>query len=264
MPSPDELLEVMIPAAREAGEAALALRAGGLTVEAKGDLSPVTRADRRAEAIIVSALTQAWPQIPIIAEEACAAGIVPATKDGQFFLVDPIDGTREFIAGRDDFTVNIALVVEGFPVVGCVFVPATAEMFEGSPAGAFRQQGSGAREPIFVRRHAGLLVALASRSHRTEATNRFLGTLDLERVDPVGSSLKFCRVAEGAADVYPCFGPTMEWDTAAGQAVLEAAGGQVVTADSRERFAYGKTGRPDAPDFRNPSFIAIGGVSLPA
>ncbi len=259
----DDLLAVMEEAARSAGAAALHVRGEGVSAELKADRSPVTRADRLAEAIILERLAAAFPGIPVIAEEAHSAGLVPDRLGSRFFLVDPIDGTREFVAGRDEFTVNIALVADGRPAAGMVFVPALDELYVGSPEGAFRSAGTGGPEPISVRAPDGPLVALASRSHRTEATDDWLARHGVSTVLAVGSSLKFCRLAEGAADLYPCLGTTMEWDTAAGQAVLEAAGGRVTQPDGSP-LRYGKRGRAGLPDFRNPAFVAFAALSLPS
>jgi 3'(2'), 5'-bisphosphate nucleotidase len=258
----DDLLTVMEEAARTAGAAALDVRAEGVSAELKADRSPVTRADRQAEAIILNRLAAAFPDIPVVAEEAHSAGLVPERLGPRFFLVDPIDGTREFIAGRDEFTVNIALVEDGRPVAGVVFVPALDELYVGSPRGAFRSRGTHGAEPIEVRAQNAAPVALASRSHRTTATDDWLARHGIDTVLSVGSSLKFCRLAEGAADVYPCLGPTMEWDTAAGQAVLEAAGGRVTQPDGSP-LTYAKRGRAGLPDFRNPAFVALAALSLP-
>jgi 3'(2'), 5'-bisphosphate nucleotidase len=260
MPAPEEMMPVMREAAMAAGRLALTLRQSGLLSESKADKSPVTQADRAAEEIIANALARHWPQIPVVAEEACAVALPDCDPDAPFFLVDPIDGTREYISGREEFTVNIALVSRRYPVAGVVYAPALDELFEGSSAGAFRRRGGGEAEAIRVRSASEPIVALASRSHRTAETNRFLDALGSAEVVAMGSSLKFCRLAEGVADVYPCFGKTMEWDTAAAQAVLEAAGGAVVD-ESDARLSYGK-GAGDMPDFRNPFFLARGNVSV--
>lgn len=256
-----DILSVMDAAAREAGALAMRTRSEGIEAEFKADCSPVTRADRQAEAIILERLGSAFPGLPVVAEEAFAAGRVPDVLGQRFFLVDPIDGTREYIAGRDEFTVNIALLDRGEPVAGIVFVPALGQLYSGSPEGAFRRTGEGPAQRIGVRRPDGPPVALASRSHRTSATNEWLAAHGVKTVLAVGSSLKFCRLAEGAADVYPCLGPTMEWDTAAGQAVLQAAGGRVAQPDGAP-LLYGKRGPDGRPDLLNPPFVAFGLVSL--
>lgn len=257
-----EILEIMIAAALEAGSAAHKIFRGDLKLAQKKDNSPVTAADHAAEAIILRRLGALLAPIPIIAEEEVAAGRVPVI--GQtFFLVDPLDGTREFVAGRPEFTVNIALVRDGAPMLGVVYAPATGGLFGGDVAGAhaFRATASrdgadgGARAPIHVRRAppAGLTV-VASRSHPSPKMRAYLTGYEVEKIVSIGSSLKFCLLASGDADLYPRLGTTMEWDTAAGHAVLLAAGGAVVTAEGRP-LLYGK------PGFSNPWFIATGTVT---
>lgn len=258
----DGMLDTMIDAARQAGELALAARIGAVEISMKADHSPVTNADRRAEELILVELNAAFPAIPIVAEEAFAAGLVPPLPGEAFFLVDPIDGTREYIAGRDEFTVNIALIERGYPVCGVVYAPALGRLYVGSHEGATLADDRGVEVKIHVRDPPGTLAGLASRSHRTQATDDYLRRHGIKDVQAVGSSLKFCRLAEGFADIYPCFGPTMEWDTAAGQAVLEAAGGRVLNARG-ERLAYAKGTGTGPCDFRNPHFVAFGGLTLP-
>nr|WP_246160125.1 3'(2'),5'-bisphosphate nucleotidase CysQ [Aureimonas fodinaquatilis] len=253
------LMDVMRNVASEAGMAIMAVRADGFVTGWKADASPVTKADKAAEAIILSRLAEAFPDIPAMAEEACSEGMEGcATKTG-FFLIDPLDGTREFVAGRNEFTVNIALVQAGRPVAGVVFAPALNEMYAGSALGAFRWcTPYGDAEPISARDYVPeAAVALASRSHRTGQTDLFLERLQPAQIVSMGSSLKFCRIAEGVADIYPCFGTTMEWDTAAGEAVLEAAGGTVRTPDGLT-LTYGKHERLGRGGFANPEFIATG------
>lgn len=253
------MMEIFRAAAEAAGKAILRIRTAGCTAETKSDASPVTAADREAERIIVDSLAAAYPTIPYIAEEACSDGLSDcATHDG-FFLIDPLDGTREFVAGRDEFTVNIAFVLDGRPKLGLVHVPATGESFGGLPGGAFRwRAGDDLPERIGVRRRpVGGLTALVSRSHRTPETDRYLAESQPTEIIPMGSSLKFCRIAEGAADLYPCLGRTMEWDTAAAEAVLTAAGGHVETPDGAQ-LRYGKHTELGRDGFANPPFIAHG------
>jgi 3'(2'),5'-bisphosphate nucleotidase len=247
----------MITAAIEAGRAECEIYAGAFQVHHKQDASPVTAADHAAEAIILGHLARLAPSIPVVAEEEAAAGRVPQVGK-EFFLVDPLDGTKEFVARRGEFTVNIALIRDGLPVLGVVFAPANQKLFAGDVAAgkAFRsaQKPDSAevadREPIRVRpRPAQGLTAVASRSHGNRETQNYLQQSHIAATVTVGSSLKFCWVAAGEADVYPRLGPTMEWDTAAGQAVLMAAGGKVVTLEGVP-LRYGK------PEFRNPSFVA--------
>jgi 3'(2'), 5'-bisphosphate nucleotidase len=251
----------MVAAAIEAGRATYEIFKGDLKLARKKDDSPVTAADHASEAIILQRLAQARPEIAVIAEEEVAAGRVPAIGP-EFFLVDPLDGTREFIAGRDEFTVNIALVRAAAPVLGVVYAPATGEMFAGDVGAAYafsaavprNASDAAVRRPIRVRPvpAAGLTV-VASRSHPSPKTRDYLTGYSVADMVSIGSSLKFCLVASGHADLYPRLGTTMEWDTAAGHAVLAAAGGAVIAADG-SALLYGKSG------FVNPWFIATGAV----
>lgn len=251
------LLLEMERLALEAGAKAMTIYAGPFAVEAKGDASPVTEADRLGEEIILEGLARLAPEIPVLAEEAASGGAIPALGR-EFFLVDPLDGTKEFITKTGEFTVNIALVRDGAPVLGVVYAPAIGKLYLGdTKRGAWlRRVGEGAEPgPIRARRAtpAGL-VAVASRSHRGPETDAFLSTLTITDFAAAGSSLKFCLIAEGLADVYPRLGRTMEWDTGAGQAVLEAAGGRVVAFGTEAPLRYGKKER----GFDNPHFIAWG------
>jgi len=249
-------------AALAAGRAIMDVFRAGPDVSFKADRSPVTEADRQAEALILAALSDGYPDIPVVAEEAVAAGYVPDISGGRFFLVDPLDGTREFVGGRDEFTVNIAFVTDGIPRAGIVYAPARglgylacgqgAERFETDAGFAVRT-----RRAIGCRAWGAEPVAVASRSHDTPATARFLAGNGIAASRAIGSSLKFCLVAEGGADIYPRFSRTMEWDTAAGDAVLRAAGGETFTLDGRP-LAYGKRNRIAEADFANPDFIAAG------
>ncbi len=248
------LLDGLLPLVARAAARILEVYAGDFTHRTKADRSPVTAADELAEAVIVEGLAALTPDWPVVAEEAVARGTVPRVGDGPFWLVDPLDGTREFVARRGEFTVNVGLVVDGRSVLGVVAAPALATTWYGAAAlGAFRQDGEG-RRPIRVRRaDPDRLVAVASRSHRDPETDAWLVRHGIRETVAAGSSLKFCVIAEGRADVYPRFGRTMEWDTAAGQAVLEAAGGRVLTVDGAP-LRYGK------PGFVNPGFVAWGGL----
>lgn len=251
------LLEPLGAVCREAGAAIRAVRARGFDVERKGDESPVTEADRAAEAIILDGLARLAPAIPVIAEEEVAAGRVPAIG-GLFFLVDPLDGTKEFVRGGDDYTVNIGLVVDGIPVLGLVYAPEQDRLFAGLVgAEAWVEGAVGGRADLEVRVPASPMAVVASKSHINEATLSYLDEVaaGAERVS-VGSSLKFCLVAEGKADFYPRLSPTSEWDTAAGHAVLLAAGGRVDGPDGNP-LRYGK------PRFLNPGFCATSGWSAP-
>jgi 3'(2'),5'-bisphosphate nucleotidase len=253
------LLPVLIEAALAAGEEIERIYAEGCESEEKADGSPVTLADRRAEAIILERLVAAFPEIPVLAEEEAAAGRIPRLGR-RFFCVDPLDGTRGFVARNGEFTVNIGLIDDGEPVAGVIYAPDSRLLYFGARGeGAFRARGGGEPEPIRPRpRPASGLVAVGSRSHASHGTAEKGASLGIAEFVPSSSSLKFCLVAEGTADLYPRFGTTAEWDTAAGQAILEAAGGRVTALDDSGAeagpLAYGKAGRR----FLNPSFIAWG------
>nr|WP_156542602.1 3'(2'),5'-bisphosphate nucleotidase CysQ [Agrobacterium vitis] len=250
-------------AAIAAGRDIMDVFQNGPTVRTKSDASPVTEADERAEAIILAALAAQFPAIPVVAEEAVAAGNIPQTRGQPFILVDPLDGTKEFIRKSSDFTVNIALIEAGVPVMGIVYAPARGEAYIGDRSGALKIEIDAnfqpvSRHSISVRIPSAKMIAVASRSHSGPETEEFLVTHAITDTRSVGSSLKFCLVAEGTADVYPRFGRTMEWDTAAGDAVLRAAGGMTVGPDGAP-LLYGKRDQLDDSDFANPSFIAWGG-----
>jgi 3'(2'),5'-bisphosphate nucleotidase len=255
----DDIAACLAEVAIAAGPAVMEVYASGGNVSTKSDGSPVTLADERAEAIICDRLARLLPTTPVVAEERVAAGDRVRIA-GRFLLVDPLDGTKEFISGNGEFTINVALVESGRPVAGAVYAPALARLWFGGerafvcdvPVGAAMPEPAIWR-PIHARSAPARLVAMASRSHADAATEAFLGRLRLAERRSIGSSLKFCVLAEGLADVYPRFGPTMEWDTAAGDAVLRAAGGIVLDA-SGAPLPYGKT---DA-DLRNGSFVAWG------
>src|SRR3546814_323099 len=209
----------------------------------------------RAEAIITHGLKTLTPDLPVVAEEAASAGYLPAVEDGPFWLVDPLDGTKEFLNRNGEFTVNIALIYDRCPVLGVVSAPALDVTFAGAVGmGAERMQGEAAPQPIQVRvpPAEGLTIVASRRHGDPEALQRYLGDRRVAERKSIGSSLKFCLVAAGDADLYPRFGPTMEWDTAAGHAVLAAAGGRVTTVEG-DAFLYAK------PGFANPPFIAHGG-----
>lgn len=249
----DALLQVARAAALAAGAAIMEIYAGNFAVERKADDSPVTLADRRAEAIILERLRAAASDIPVIAEEQAAAHGLPDAVPPRFWLVDPLDGTKEFVRRNGEFTVNIALVDGDRAMLGVVHAPVQRVTYSAASGRATCQHDDGAPQPIAARpvpsRRA---VIVHSRSHADET--RLAGYIAAHpeaqrRV--AGSSLKFCLIAGSEADLYPRFGPTCEWDTAAGQAVLEAAGGTVTTLDGA-RLRYGK------PGFLNPDFIARG------
>lgn len=250
------LMDDLAVAAREAGEAILHVVRRGFEVESKHDTSPVTEADRAAELVILGALARAAPGVPVIAEEEVAAGRIPA-YDHIYFLVDPLDGTKEFIRGGDDYTVNIGLIEQGTPKLGVVFAPATGRLHGGCVGdSAWLEEGHG-RIPIATRARGDIITAVASKSHLNQATIDYLEAA-VGRCDyvSIGSSLKFCIVAEGKADIYPRVAPTSEWDTAAGHAVLLAAGGLVDGTDG-EPLRYGKKA------FLNRAFVATSGWKPP-
>jgi 3'(2'),5'-bisphosphate nucleotidase len=258
------LAEALLPAVIEAGRVILEVRRRGHAVERKSDFSPVTEADRLAEAVILDALSEQAPDIPVIAEEAVDAGHLPEVGS-TFFLVDPLDGTKEFVKGGDDFTVNIGLVRNCVPVLGIVHAPATGALYCGvTGSGAWELRvvdgKPSERAPIHVRPEpTGGLLVVASRSHRTPETDAFIGRFEVENLVSAGSSLKFCLVAAGEADLYPRMGPTMQWDTAAGDAIVRAAGGRVLTMDGAP-LPYGPGDAAGAAAYRNPWFVVAGGV----
>ncbi|HXH53482.1 MAG TPA: 3'(2'),5'-bisphosphate nucleotidase CysQ [Sphingomicrobium sp.] len=251
-----QLLDDIAEAAREAGEAIVKIVRAGFEIEAKRDSSPVTAADRAAELVILAALAKAAPGVPVIAEEEVAAGRIPAHGD-TYFLVDPLDGTKEFVRGGNDYTVNIGLVVGGAPKLGVVFAPSSGRLHMGLVgSGAWVDDGHGRRE-IRTRERGAQLTAAISRSHLTQSTIDYLdATFGPCEHLTIGSSLKFCILAEGEADIYPRLSPTSEWDTAAGHAVLLAAGGRVDGPDGLP-MTYGKSA------FLNRGFAATGGWVAP-
>ena len=236
-------------------------------VEVKADASAVTEADTRAEAVILKGLSQLSPGIAVIAEEQAAAGNLPQTGP-LFYLVDPLDGTREFVSRNGEFTVNIALIANGVPVAGVLYAPALGRLYFGATgSGAFRRDTAapGApAQPIQVRpAPQDGLAAVGSRSHGNAETADWLGRKPVASLLSAGSSLKFGLLAEGAADLYPRFSRTMEWDTAAGDAILRAAGGIVLGPDGTP-LRYGKADQPHDAPYANPSFIAYGDPTLAA
>jgi len=246
--------------AHDAGRLILKHYAAGTSVHTKADASPVTAADEEAEALILKRLSELAPDVPVIAEEAVAKGQLPKAS-ARFFLVDPLDGTKEFLKRNGEFTVNIALVENGRPTAGAVIAPAKGRAFVGERGAAFELAAAedlplelSAAQRVSARKvpKSGI-VAVVSRTHRDTKTDDYLKVYGIASLLSAGSSLKFCLVAAGEADLYPRHGKTMEWDTAAGQAVLEAAGGSVTTLDGTP-LNYGKADR----DFANPPFVARG------
>ncbi|HVA15391.1 MAG TPA: 3'(2'),5'-bisphosphate nucleotidase CysQ [Stellaceae bacterium] len=247
-----DLLEAARRAAREAAVAILEVYRAPFEVRKKADSSPVTEADERAEAIIVAALKKAVPDIPVIAEEMAERGLPAAAE--RFWLVDPLDGTREFVAKNGEFTTNIGLIERGRAVLGVIHLPvANVTYAAAGPGTATRQERDAPPLAIAARAlPATGAVVVHSRSHGDNAElAAYLAGTPGAQTRIAGSAAKFCFVAEGSADFYPRFGPTMEWDTAAGQAIVEAAGGSVTTLDGAP-LRYAK------PGFRNPGFLAQG------
>lgn len=256
---PSTMTSGLLQLAQAAGQVIMAIYATNCAARTKADQSPVTEADEKAEALIVAGLGRHWPHIPVIAEESAAAGHLPKCGN-QFFLVDPLDGTKEFLSRNGEFTVNIALITDGLPVLGVVYAPAVEMVYWGeSGRGSAKANLAPSDDlahtvwsPILVRKIPEIgATVLASRSHRDAETDAYLATIKVAQLIGAGSSLKFCTVAAGEADIYPRFGRTMEWDTAAGHAVLAAAGGQVNQTDGLP-LRYGKRER----GYDNPAFIA--------
>jgi len=251
-PNHADLLQNLVPIVRAAGELVMSVYATDFSVLNKDDASPVTVADQQAETLITQALAALTPGIPVVGEEAVSGGAVPDVGE-RFWLVDPLDGTKEFISRNGEFTVNIALVERGQPVLGVVLAPALGQLFAGGPGlGSWLEQG-GERRTITCRlAPAEGLTVVASRSHGdASALDAFLADRQVAANVSAGSSLKLCLVASGQADVYPRLGRTMEWDIAAGHAVLSGAGGAVERLDGQP-LRYGK------PGLDNPHFAAWG------
>jgi 3'(2'), 5'-bisphosphate nucleotidase len=251
--TPERLVPPLLAIAREAGRAILEHYHPEVERADKSDGSPVTAADHASEAIILRGLKALDPSVPVVAEEEFAAGRVPDVTRGKFWLVDPLDGTKEFLKANGEFTVNIGLVENRRPILGVLHAPVADEMFWGWGTTAFGQAGSGPARRLAARKPpAAGLVVLASRSHSNkQALAEFLADKKVAEIRIGGSAIKFCRVAAGVADLYPRLGPTMEWDTAAGQAILDAAGGSTTTMDGKP-FLYAK------PGFLNGHFVAKG------
>jgi 3'(2'),5'-bisphosphate nucleotidase len=256
----DAIAEIFAELALEAGAVVMRIYAGDPHARRKPDESPVCDADEQAEAIILAGLAERMPGVPVLAEEAASRGEKPVCGQS-FILVDPVDGTREFLGHNGEFTINIALIEQNRPYVGVVYAPALARLWVAGNDAYVCEAAPGSAVPPVEKRQklhvrpapAGGLVALASRSHSDPATEAFLADLPVAERRSAGSSLKFCCIAEGEADVYPRFGQTMEWDTAAGDAVLRAAGG-IVLDNLGEPLQYGKA----SAQFKNGPFIAWG------
>lgn len=258
----EDLVRTLIPVMLEAGRAVMDVYAGEIDVAVKGDGSPVTLADQVSEQLILKQLAVLAPDIPVVSEEQAAAGYIPDLGD-RFFLVDPLDGTKEFISKNGEFTINIALIEAQVPVLGLVYAPARGRLFVGSSAGAFEQRvaphrpdEAGTMKPIRVRPiPAEGLTAIGSRSHGSAEVQDYLKDFDVKEFISAGSSLKLCLIAAGEADLYPRLGRTMEWDIAAGHAVLLAAGGFVGELNGAP-LGYGKVTR----GLDNPHFVAWGSL----
>ncbi|MEI7789649.1 MAG: 3'(2'),5'-bisphosphate nucleotidase CysQ [Alphaproteobacteria bacterium] len=244
-------LQTLVRIAQAAGVVVMRHYEAGCDTRVKADRSPVTDADEEAEKLILAELAMAFPGVPVVAEEEAAAGRVAAVGS-RFFLVDPVDGTKEFIKRGGEFTVNIGEIVDGLPVSGVVFAPAIGRLFVGAVGDGAFEISDGITRRITARAPAeDGLMAVSSKSHPDAKTDELLKTLPIKGKTNAGSSLKFCLVAAGEADIYPRAGQTMEWDTAAGDAVLRAAGGHMTDWDGAP-FVYGK------PSFANTAFIARG------
>ncbi|PJI39470.1 3'(2'),5'-bisphosphate nucleotidase CysQ [Ferrovibrio sp.] len=255
------LAEALLPLAHEAGAAIMAVYATPFTTRSKDDRSPVTDADDAAEAIILAGLHKLTPGIPVVAEELAARGEAPKVGDGPFWLVDPLDGTREFIERNGEFTVNIALIENTRPVLGIVLAPALEVAWLGGPQGAQRFDKLHPEGRVIQARPVPKVapLVLVSRNHREASVDTWLKQQMAPETKTVGSSLKFCQIAEGSADFYPRFAAISEWDTAAGQAVLEAAGGKVLVWDGpADKPNIGAALHYGKPDFRNLPFLARG------
>ncbi len=246
-------MPTLLKVAKDAGDIIMQYRADGFESMRKGDNSPVTEADKAADALICDVLHTLTPDIPVISEEG--SHDEAAARDGYFWCVDPLDGTKGFIRGEDEFTVNIGLIHDYAPVLGVIYVPAQEQLYYGSKGeGAYRAIGNAPAQSIQTRPSPeGGLTAVVSKHHGTSKENEMGAAYGITDFIAAASSLKFCRIAEGAADIYPRFGPTMEWDTAAGHAILVSAGGNMVEMGSSKVFRYAKDG------FLNGMFVASGG-----
>jgi 3'(2'), 5'-bisphosphate nucleotidase len=253
----NQLAAALMPTIADAGTAIMGVYDGAFSVEHKDDNSPLTQADLESQRVIQAALGRLTPDIPVLSEESAQAPWKERQHWRELWVVDPLDGTREFVKRNGEFTINIALVVDHEPVLGVVAAPALGLVYWGAPGtGAFSHHRGAQQTPIQVSPPATPLRVVGSRSHTSTATASYLGKLRPHVTSGIGSSLKFCLIAEGKADLYPRFGPTSEWDTAAGQAVLEAAGGRVTRLDGhRLRYNCRET-------LLNGDFIAFNHASI--
>ncbi len=257
----NEALALLVQAGIDAGQVILSIREDLDGWQKKHDGSPVTEADQASETLILERLAALAPDALVMAEEGIAAGSIKPATAAQFFLVDALDGTWEFVKGRPYFTVNIGRISDGVPDVGVVVAPALGEGFAADAGGAYRfriEQGLAVEvEGIHARIPEPALDVLISQTHPSKETERYLDRFDVRSREAYGSSLKLCRLAEGGKDLYPRFGRTMEWDTAAGDAILRRAGGSVRTMDGRV-LTYGKLKPKGDSAFANPPFAAFG------
>jgi 3'(2'), 5'-bisphosphate nucleotidase len=250
-----DLLAAVVQIAQRAGQEILEVYGTDFESRAKSDDSPLTEADLRAHRLIVSELQKLSPVLPVLSEESAQRPWSERSQWPRYWLVDPLDGTKEFISRNGEFTVNIALILDHWPELGVVHIPVSDTTYIGIPGvGAWRETGGRGRLPISVRRHARPpLRVVGSRSHGNPALDKALEALGPHELKPAGSSIKLCLVADGSADLYPRLGPTSEWDIAAGQAVVEAAGGQVVRLADGQALSYNTKA-----DILNPEFLAYG------
>lgn len=248
-----QLIETLTPAVRQAGSMIETLKAKGVAERIKSDRSPVTEADEAAERLLTAAIREIEPDAIIVGEEAASAGTAPApAATSRYWLLDPLDGTRDFIRGGVDYTVNVGLVENGLPILGLVLHPPTGTLWTGAPGlGAWKESAHHSRHAIRVRAMPDAPTIVTSRSHLDERTSAWVAQIAGASVHPSGSSMKLCLVAEGMADIYPRHGRTCEWDTAAADAILRAAGG-LMLEEGGEPFVYGRV------NFLNPGFIAFG------
>ena len=252
----DRLVPAVLELARRAGAEILAVYAQPIDVIAKADASPLTIADLRSHQLIVEGLTKLTPELPVLSEESNEIPFAERSQWRTYWLVDPLDGTKEFLARNGEFTVNIALIHDHVPIFGAVYVPAKDVLYWGGRTTAFRQDPNGTRSQIRVcARAPATLRIVGSRSHASDTLAKVLPRLGSHELVQIGSSLKLCLIAEGRADVYPRFGPTSEWDIAAAQAVIEGAGGKVLDATGSE-LRYNLK-----PSVLNPYFVAFGDAS---
>lgn len=254
-----QFIEELTPAVRQAGSLIETMKAQGVAERVKSDRSPVTEADEAAEELLTAAIREIDPDGVIVGEEAAAAGLTAASgTNSRYWLIDPLDGTRDFVKGGVDYSVNVGLVENGLPVAGLVLHPPTGMLWTGAPGlGAWRETARHERHAIRSRPMATPPVVVTSRSHLDPRTTAWVEQIPGAIVHPSGSSLKLCLVAEGTADIYPRYGRTCEWDTAAADAILRAAGG-IMLAEGGAEFVYGK------PGYINPGFIAFGDHGAPS